>query len=82
MGIKALLEAHRSVCKNDPKITMWPSVSDAGWLARGGIPTVIYGPGRLEQAHTVDEYIDLEDLFTVTKIYALTLLNWCGYSRN
>jgi succinyl-diaminopimelate desuccinylase len=25
-----------------------------------GIPAITWGPGRLEQAHTVDEYIDLE----------------------
>ncbi len=78
-GVKTLIEAHKKIIKNNPEISMWPSVSDSGWLARAGIPTVNYGPGSLEQAHVVDEYIELEEVFIATKVLALTLLDWCGY---
>jgi acetylornithine deacetylase/succinyl-diaminopimelate desuccinylase-like protein len=36
--------------------------SDAGVLAAGGIPSVLFGPGDIAQAHTVDEFIDLRQL--------------------
>ncbi|MCK4702002.1 M20/M25/M40 family metallo-hydrolase, partial [Candidatus Bathyarchaeota archaeon] len=29
---------------------------------RAGIPTVICGPGSIDQAHTPDEYVSLEQL--------------------
>jgi len=36
--------------------------SDAGVLAQGGIPCVVFGPGDIAQAHTPDEWIDLRQL--------------------
>jgi len=78
-GVKTLMESHKAVTGVPPEIAVWPSVSDAGWLSWAGIPTVNYGPGSLEQAHVVDEYIKLEDVYKATKILALTLLKWCGY---
>ena len=36
--------------------------SDAGVLAQGGIPSVLFGPGDIAQAHTPDEWIDLGEL--------------------
>jgi len=36
--------------------------TDAGMLALGGIPSVVFGPGDIAQAHTAEEWIDLESL--------------------
>jgi len=36
--------------------------SDAGVLAHGGIPSVVFGPGNIAQAHTADEWIALSQL--------------------
>jgi succinyl-diaminopimelate desuccinylase len=36
--------------------------SDAGVLAAGGIPSVVFGPGDIAQAHTADEWISLVSL--------------------
>lgn len=36
--------------------------SDASVLAHGGIPSVVFGPGDIAQAHTADEWISLESL--------------------
>lgn len=36
--------------------------SDAAVLAEGGIPSVVFGPGDIAQAHTVDEWIELAEL--------------------
>jgi len=35
---------------------------DASVLARGGIPSVVFGPGDIAQAHTADEWIALDSL--------------------
>ena len=35
---------------------------DASVLGHGGIPSVVFGPGDIAQAHTVDEWISLDDL--------------------
>lgn len=43
----------------------------------GGIPSVIYGPGG-SGAHSSDEYVLINDVIDCTKVFALTLLNWCG----
>ncbi len=39
-----------------------PWFSDAAHLAHGGVPSICIGPGSIDQAHTVDEYISIEDL--------------------
>jgi acetylornithine deacetylase/succinyl-diaminopimelate desuccinylase-like protein len=36
--------------------------SDASVLAHGGIPAVLFGPGDIAQAHTLDEWISLASL--------------------
>jgi acetylornithine deacetylase len=35
---------------------------DAAVLAAGGIPSVVFGPGDIAQAHTADEWISLDSL--------------------
>jgi acetylornithine deacetylase/succinyl-diaminopimelate desuccinylase-like protein len=35
---------------------------DAAVLAKGGIPSVVFGPGDIAQAHTADEWISLRSL--------------------
>jgi acetylornithine deacetylase len=40
-------------------------------------PCVILGP-RGENAHAPDEWVMIEDLVALTKIFALTAADWCG----
>ena len=39
-----------------------PWFSDAAHLSSGGIPSICIGPGSIDQAHTVDEFIETEAL--------------------
>ena len=39
-----------------------PWFCDAAIFAQAGIPAVAFGPGSIRQAHTVDEYIKINDL--------------------
>lgn len=40
--------------------------SDASVLARGGTPAVLFGPGDIAQAHTIDEWISVRSLERAT----------------
>jgi acetylornithine deacetylase/succinyl-diaminopimelate desuccinylase-like protein len=41
---------------------------DASVLAHGGIPSVVFGPGDIAQAHTANEWISLEGLERGTRL--------------
>ena len=41
---------------------------DAAVLSGGGVPSVVFGPGDIAQAHTADEWISLRDLDTATRL--------------
>jgi acetylornithine deacetylase len=43
--------------------------SDASKLAKDGIPSVIFGPGSIDQAHTVDEFVNLEEVENAFLVY-------------
>ena len=49
-----------------------PYGSDAGWMAED-IPTIVLGPGNIDQAHTVDEYIELQQVVNAAAIYRDTI---------
>ena len=38
---------------------------------------VVIGPGDIRQAHTHDEWIDLNQLQRGTEIYAAMIQHWC-----
>ncbi len=42
--------------------------TDAGVLAAGGIPSVVFGPGDIAQAHTVDEWVAISQLKRATRL--------------
>jgi len=41
---------------------------DAAVLSGGGVPSVVFGPGDIAQAHTADEWISLRDLDRATRM--------------
>jgi acetylornithine deacetylase len=46
-----------------------PFGTDAGPLGQAGIPCIVLGPGDIAQAHTRDEWIDLEQLRIAVDVY-------------
>lgn len=75
-AVRELKQAHSSVLGNLPIMDVSPSVTDGGWLADAGIPTALYGPGKLEYAHAVNEQLDLDELINYTKVLASFIYNW------
>lgn len=52
----ALRLARRNACIAVPYAT------EAGHFQQAGLPTVVCGPGRIDQAHQPDEYIDIAEM--------------------
>jgi acetylornithine deacetylase/succinyl-diaminopimelate desuccinylase family protein len=53
-----------------------PYGSDASKLARAGIPSVIFGPGNIDQAHAAEEFVELDQVRLAAEIYARTILEF------
>lgn len=49
----------------------YQQASDGRFFAERGIPTILFGPGEPELAHTVDESVDVNEVVTAAKFYAL-----------
>jgi acetylornithine deacetylase len=60
------------------RIEAFQAASELAWYAEQGIPGVIFGPGRIAQAHSPDEYVEVQQLVTACKVMALTAVGWCG----
>lgn len=60
-----------------PDLTGAPYGSDLRQYAALGIPTVQFGPGHIEQAHAVDEYVPIEEVVRSAETYARLLLERC-----
>jgi acetylornithine deacetylase/succinyl-diaminopimelate desuccinylase-like protein len=56
-------------------------VSDATWYGKVGIPRLIYGPGDLRLAHAGDEYVEIDEVVTSCKTFALLAIEWCGVAE-
>ncbi len=61
-----------------PQYYGFAAVDDAAFLNRAGIPAITIGPGSLTVAHAPNEYVEIDELVDATKIYALSIVNWCG----
>ena len=52
---------------------------DAAVFTRvGATPTISFGPGDIAAAHTIDEYVPVQELVDHAAAVALVLLRWCG----
>ena len=75
----AIVQASQSVLKamgeNDQPIGV-PFGSDASKLGRAGIPTIIFGPGSIDQAHAAVEYIELQQVARASEFYRRSVLSF------
>jgi acetylornithine deacetylase len=46
-----------------------PFGTEAGQFVEQGIDAVVLGPGRIEQAHKADEYVDLDELEEAVRVF-------------
>lgn len=53
-------------------------VTDLSWYEAAGIPGFVFAPGSIDQAHSPNEYVELDKLIGATKALAIMLLDWSG----
>ncbi len=64
-----LKEAVQSVRGRVPEIGAVPYGTDAGPLGATGLPCFVFGPGDIAQAHTKDEWVELDQVRAASEIY-------------
>ena len=63
------------------KIVGVPYWTDAAILVnRGKIPSCLFGPGNIENAHSPDEFVRIQDVINSVLIYVKTAQRFCGAS--
>ena len=75
------LAAALEITGNAPRLQAFTAASELAWYAEVGIPGAIFGPGYIAQAHSPDEYVDLEQLQGACASMALTAAAWCGITH-
>ena len=50
--------------------------TDGSKLSRAGIETVVCGPGDIAQAHTANEFIEIEQVELASRMYSQLLADW------
>ncbi len=53
-----------------------PFGSDASKLSRAGVPTIVFGPGSIDQAHGADEFVPVDEVIAATEFYRRFLLSF------
>jgi acetylornithine deacetylase/succinyl-diaminopimelate desuccinylase family protein len=82
--LETSLESHivRTLCRiqnqwnGRPVLNGVPYASDASALSQAGIPSVILGPGNIDQAHSDCEYVDLDQVTCAARMYAQAALEF------
>ncbi|WP_049326544.1 acetylornithine deacetylase [Staphylococcus capitis] len=75
-GFKQLEDAHQHVHGSALRHDMSTTVTDGGWIAHFDIPTILYGPGSLEEAHSVDEKVEKRELEQYSEVLYEFLKHW------
>jgi len=67
-----IVQAARSACESvtgSTEILGVPYGADAGKMVAAGIPTIVFGPGNILQAHSADEFVEVEQVETAVHIH-------------
>lgn len=69
---QAMVEAAR-VANHDAQFRYVNYCTDATFYAAAGIPAIVFGPGNIEQAHSAEEWIAIDELERAVDAYARML---------
>jgi acetylornithine deacetylase/succinyl-diaminopimelate desuccinylase-like protein len=71
---RTMAAAISHVTGRNPALRGWAAYTDGALLQVAGIPTVVFGPGDLELAHSDIEHIRLSDLVSAAEVYTVFAL--------
>lgn len=79
--VQAVIEAHRDVVGEEPRVGAVAPYrfygTDAAHLARAGMVGLVYGPGGKYNTMP-DERVELRDLFNAARVYARVIVDTCA----
>lgn len=67
--VPPIVEAIQEATGRKPEIQGVPYGTDGGPLAASGLPSFVFGPGDIAQAHTKDEWIELDQVRSAMEAY-------------
>jgi len=74
---KIVKNAYKAVYNEKRDFKIMLPTTDAHFFQQKGIETILIGPFRGDNnIHSTDEFVYIEDLINVTKLYAITALNY------
>jgi len=80
-AILHVLQAHREVNGVEPRIHGVSYGSDLRLFTNnGGMNALLYGPGDVRIAHSLNEFVPLDEIGRVSKVLARTIINWSGWT--
>lgn len=79
--IKVAKDSIKSIEPNGGEVKGFEAVCDASFIGAKDIPVIVLGPGDFKKAHVVDERISINEILDCAKIYALLILEWCGFEK-
>jgi acetylornithine deacetylase/succinyl-diaminopimelate desuccinylase family protein len=80
--VGTVADSYRAMTGRRPGITGLPFTTDARFMRnRLAIPTLVFGPGDLDVAHTVDEYVEVDALLAAVGVYAHLFASFTGTQR-
>jgi acetylornithine deacetylase len=68
--VLAMAIARGRVLGTEGGVIGMPYGSNASWLSAAGVPTVVFGPGSIDHAHTDDEWIEVDDVVCAAQVLA------------
>jgi acetylornithine deacetylase len=77
--VKTVTECHAMTFGKKPVVRGVTYGSDLRLFTNhGSVPAVLYGPGDIMKAHTVNEFVELEEVFAAARVLAWLITQWCG----
>ena len=76
--VQCVLDAAAEVSRPDRIAGLDSWHNGATFTRFAGTPSVCFGPGDIEAAHTIDECVPVDDLVDCAKTIALTARRFCG----
>ena len=80
--VYAIGDAHQAEFGSASAIEGAHYCTDGSKLAQAGIETVVCGPGNIAQAHTCDEFIEIEQVEKAVRLYTRLIERWPLASAN
>ncbi len=69
--VKALESCHKKATGNPAAEMMFRAYCEVEMVDRLNIPGAVYGPGNILQAHRPDEFVNIDEVISAAKTYAL-----------